>query len=292
MQTKTKMSESGVTRIDMGLASGGDGIAVEHAGRLHVIGSRPFVIGRSTNSDLVIDHAAVSRRHARIVRVRDGYLIEDLGSRNGVCLDGHAVNRCASIIPGVVITLGDVSVVVRTARRSAGRVPALYDEPEDVTEVTHGQDTSPVDGLLLFMTAVDEALLKGETRAAERAFARHLGRSAERAAQCGELDPGVAQTVALLSLRLGEATSSSAWLDFVVRLYSATATVVPLTVVNAMQALARKLGGVDRSALRQYAGILEERADELTIEERCVLDRLAALAASRFVNYQRSRAAG
>jgi hypothetical protein len=146
--------------------------------------------------------------------------------------------------------------------------------------------------LLLFMTSVDEALLKGETRQAERAFARHLGRAAERAAQSGRLDPGVAQTVALLSLRLGEATSSSAWLDFVVRLYSATATVVPLTVVNAMQALARKLGGVDRSALRQYASSLEERAQELTIEERCVLDRLAALAASRFVNYPRSRAAG
>ena len=105
------------------------------------------------------------------------------------------------------------------------------------------------------------------------------------------LEPGVAQTIALLSLRLGEATSSSAWLDFVVRLYSGTATVVPLTVVNAMQALARKLGGVDRSALRQYAAILEERAGALTIEERCVLDRLAALATSSF-SYGPSRAAG
>ena len=102
----------------------------------------------------------------------------------------------------------------------------------------------------------------------------------------------MAQTVALLSLRLGEATSSSAWLDFVVRLYSAMAVVVPLTVVNAMQALARKLGGVDRSALRQYAATLEERSGELTIEERCVLDRLAALAASSFNVYVSSRAAG
>lgn len=290
MHTKKKTSESGVNRIDMGLASGGDGIAIEHAGRLHVIGTRPFVIGRSPTSDLVIDHAAVSRRHARIVRVKDGYLIEDLESRNGVCIDARAVEKAAPIIPGMVLTFGDVSVVVRTARRSVSHAPSLTDGADDAAEGRRREDTSPADGLLLFMTSVDEALLKGETRHAERAFARHLGRAAERAAQRGKLDPGVAQTVALLSLRLGEATSSSAWLDFVVRLYSATATVVPLTVVNAMQALARKLGGVDRSALRQYASSLEERAGELTMEERCVLDRLAALAASRF--NPRSRAAG
>jgi pSer/pThr/pTyr-binding forkhead associated (FHA) protein len=291
MHDKKQMSQSGVTRIDIGLASGGDGIAIEHAGRLHVIGERPFVIGRSPNSDLVVDHAAVSRRHARIARGRDGYWIEDLGSRNGVCIDAQQVRGSARLLPGMVLTLGDVSLVVRTSRRSTSVRPVPVDD-WSLFDGSRDEDTSPADRLLLFMTAVDAALLMGETREAERAFARYLGRPAELAAQRGQLESGVAQTIALLSLRLGEATSSSAWLDFVVRLYSGTATVVPLTVVNAMQALARKLGGVDRSALRQYAAILEERAEELTIEERCVLDRLAALATSSFSYGRRSRAAG
>jgi hypothetical protein len=291
MKDQNKLKQSGVTRLDPGLAKGGDGIAIEHGGRLYVVGARPFVIGRATDSDLMIDHAAVSRRHARVARGKDGYLIEDLESRNGVCVDGTPVRGAALIFPGVVLTFGDVSVVVRSARRSNAAPVRIATDPEMAKRPTRrDDDTSPVDGLLLFMTAVDESLLKGETRDAERAFARHLARPAERAAQRGRLDPGVAQTVALLSLRVGEATSSSAWLDFVVRLYSETASVVPLTVVNAMQALARKLGGVDRSALRQYAAILEERMPELTIEERCVLDRLAALAASHFSD--RSRAAG
>jgi hypothetical protein len=290
MHDKKPMSQSGVTRVDIGLAGGGDGIAIEHAGKLHVIGARPFVIGRSPNSDLIVDHAAVSRRHARIVRGRDGYWIEDLESRNGVCIDAQAVHGSARLIPGMVVTLGDVSIVVRTARRSMSPPPASVDDLGFV-DALREEDTSPVDRLLLFMTAVDAALIKGETREAERVFARHIARPAELAAQRGLLAPGVAQTIGLLSLRLGEATSSSAWFDFVVRLYCATGTVVPLTVVNAMQALARKLGGVDRSALRQYASTLEERAGELTIEERCVLDRLAALATSSF-SYGRSRAAG
>ncbi len=290
MHDKKRMSESGVTRIDIGLASGGDGIAIEYAGRTHVIGERPFVIGRSPTADLVIEHAAVSRQHVRIARGHDGYWLEDLDSRNGVCVDAQLGRGGARLIPGMVLTLGDVTLVVRTARRRESARPVVVSE-HDFVDGLRDEDTSPADRLLLFMTAVDAALLKGETRDAERAFARHLGRPAELAAQRGLLEPGVAQTIALLSLRLGEATSSSAWLDFVVRLYSGTATVVPLTVVNAMQALARKLGGVDRSALRQYAAILEERAEALTMEERCVLDRLAALATSSF-RYGPSRAAG
>jgi pSer/pThr/pTyr-binding forkhead associated (FHA) protein len=284
------MQQSGVTRLDPQLASGGEGLAVEYGGRLHVIGSRPFTIGRSPNADLVIDHPAVSRLHARLARGKDGHLVEDLESRNGVRIDGLPVRGAAAIYPGVVLTLGDVSMVVRSARRRNEAVRSVQTERDLGGRELREDDTSPVDGLLLFMTSVDESLLKGETRDAERSFARYLGHPAERAAQRGKLDAGVAQTVALLSLRLGEATASSAWLDFVVRLYSAMGSVIPLTVVNAMQALARKLGGVDRSALRQYAAALEERLGELTIEERCVLDRLLALTTSRFTD--RPRAAG
>jgi pSer/pThr/pTyr-binding forkhead associated (FHA) protein len=241
----------GGSGIGTDLAASGDGIAIEHGGRLYPVGSRPVTLGRSPTADIVIDHGAVSRHHARIFRDATGFFVEDLQSRNGVCIDAHRVSGRAAIHPGVVITLGDVSVVVREARRRTSGMTAPAGRADDWGRSVKDGDTSPVDGLLLFMTAVDEALLKGETRDAESAFARHLGRPAERAAARGRLEPGVAQTVALLSLRVGEATSSSAWLDFVVRLYSATAMVIPLTVVNAMQALARKLGGVDRGAIRQ-----------------------------------------
>ena len=169
-------------------------------------------------------------------------------------------------MPSWCRTLGDVSVVVRQPRRRASYLLDPATRAATWERALREEDTSPVDGLLLFMTAVDEALLKGETRDAEFAFAQHLGRPAERAAQRGKLDAGVAQTVALLALRVGEATASSAWLDFVVRLYSETSAVIPLTVVNAMQALARKLGGVDRGALRQYTAHFELRAGELSHE--------------------------
>ncbi len=282
IQSSKSPKRGGTSRLDTAPARGSDGIAIEHGGHLYPVGSRPVTLGRSPTADVVVDHTSVSRHHARVFRGKEGFEVEDLKSRNGVRVDARPVRRTAPIRPGVVLTLGDVSVVVREVRRRT--VASLHVGVRDTTwaRASNDEDTSPVDGLLLFMTAVDEALLKGETRDAECAFALHLGRPAERAAQRGKLDPGVAQTLALLSLRVGEATASSVWLDFVVRLYSATELVIPLIVVGAMQALARKLGGVDRGALRQYAASVEARFDELTHEDRCALDRLAALAASSF----------
>lgn len=52
-----------------------------------------FVIGRDEGSDLRVDDARVSRRHARIFADDGIWHIEDLGSRNGTRLDGRLVSR-------------------------------------------------------------------------------------------------------------------------------------------------------------------------------------------------------
>jgi pSer/pThr/pTyr-binding forkhead associated (FHA) protein len=47
-----------------------------------------FIIGRGADSDLAIQDRQVSRYHARISRTKEGYVIEDLGSKNGTHLNG------------------------------------------------------------------------------------------------------------------------------------------------------------------------------------------------------------
>src|SRR5215208_6968520 len=55
-----------------------------------------IIIGRDeSSSDLAISSVAVSRRHARMIREGDGYVVEDLGSSNGTFLNGQKViGRC------------------------------------------------------------------------------------------------------------------------------------------------------------------------------------------------------
>ena len=71
-----------------------------------------YVIGRDPEADIVIDNDDVSRRHARLV-VSDGMLyVEDLGSRNGVLLDGQPVTEPHECRPGQRIQLGKATLFI------------------------------------------------------------------------------------------------------------------------------------------------------------------------------------
>jgi hypothetical protein len=56
-------------------------------------GPGPWTIGRSQENDIVIPDPNVSRRHARLSRADNGYIVEDLGSTNGTLLDGAPIDR-------------------------------------------------------------------------------------------------------------------------------------------------------------------------------------------------------
>ena len=76
-------------------------------------------IGRSDENQIRIQGEGVSRRHALIVAERNGFRIEDLGSQNGVLVNGKPMQR-GMLSPGDVITLGVVKLRFEqpgTARR-------------------------------------------------------------------------------------------------------------------------------------------------------------------------------
>ena len=53
------------------------------------------VIGRSNDADVTLLDRLTSRRHAQIVKVGEGYSIEDLQSRHGTYVNGEKVDRCS-----------------------------------------------------------------------------------------------------------------------------------------------------------------------------------------------------
>ncbi len=64
-----------------------------------------FVIGRARECDLVLDDPNVSRRHAELRRKGATWSVHDLGSTNGIKLNGRRTQR-GSLSPGDEITLG------------------------------------------------------------------------------------------------------------------------------------------------------------------------------------------
>lgn len=72
-------------------------------------GDGPWTIGRHPDSDLVIDHLTVSRRHAELRWTPEGYVVNDLDSRNGCLANGVRVSA-ALLRPGDELVLGQVRV--------------------------------------------------------------------------------------------------------------------------------------------------------------------------------------
>ncbi len=68
------------------------------------------VIGRSSGCDVVLGNPDVSRQHARIsFNPQDGWIIEDLGSTNGVVVNGGRVEGSLRLASGDRIALGPVT---------------------------------------------------------------------------------------------------------------------------------------------------------------------------------------
>lgn len=59
-----------------------------------------WTIGRSASSDVVLRDPVVSRRHAQISVRAQRCIVRDLGSTNGLWLNGRKVNRTARLRPG------------------------------------------------------------------------------------------------------------------------------------------------------------------------------------------------
>jgi hypothetical protein len=51
-------------------------------------------IGRLDDNDICIPHGTVSRHHARIEMSEDGFTIYDMGSENGILINGERVTEC------------------------------------------------------------------------------------------------------------------------------------------------------------------------------------------------------
>jgi hypothetical protein len=84
---------------------------VEVGGHLVAIPPAGAVIGRSPDADIVIAANEVSRHHAQIVPDRDGWVLSDLGSTNGVLLNGRPLGVPTQLSAGDVIGLGSVELI-------------------------------------------------------------------------------------------------------------------------------------------------------------------------------------
>ncbi len=92
-------------------------LVLDEGGSYPLEGRGPWSIGRSEENEIVVQDPNVSRRHARLLRSENGFLVEDLGSTNGTLLDGAPIDR-ERIENGDELTFGGIAA--RFVRRMDG----------------------------------------------------------------------------------------------------------------------------------------------------------------------------
>jgi hypothetical protein len=76
-------------------------------GKVFPLEKSEIYIGRDITNDIVINDVEVSRKHARLTLQSGGFVLEDLGSTNGVFVNGQRITRPVMLRGGESIMLGE-----------------------------------------------------------------------------------------------------------------------------------------------------------------------------------------
>lgn len=256
---------------------------VEHNGRSISLASGKVVIGRSTGAQLVLDDALVSRRHAQLV-LDDEYLaVEDLGSVNGVFVNGERVNGSRVLFPGDRVVIGQQELVVgidATSERataggrfSADTLVGLDAAPAD----SDSESTHQGDALDLLGGVADKVLALGRGDEAEKMLGSYLRNLLAGTRSGRRPPPAVAERAVEYAVKIAAATGKGEWVDYAVELFTALQRPLPASVVDQLFTVLRNVRGVNLHTLRTYVAVLREVSPRFGPTDRFLAQRIEGL---------------
>ncbi|HMJ14866.1 MAG TPA: FHA domain-containing protein [Polyangiaceae bacterium] len=251
------------------------------------LGIGTYLIGRTPLAHLHIPDDSVSRKHAEIIVNQQGVRLRDLGSANGVRLNGRRVTE-EELRAGDRIHVGqhEIEVVAQTTRREAQssseaaprltvKQPARRVSDQESSDEGDSFRTQRTDALEMLAPAAETALSGGRPAMAERMLSSLL-KGALKRAQLGErLPPERCSALASLALRLALALKKPDWIEFVFDLYASSKIECSSSLLTELDHAVREVPGVSKSAIRAYANVL--RAQPPKSSARALVPTIEAL---------------
>ncbi|MGZ3440621.1 MAG: sigma 54-interacting transcriptional regulator [Polyangia bacterium] len=159
------------------------------------LGATSVIIGSDADCQLVLHDRTVSSRHAEVRIERNGYVVRDLGSKNGTLLGGFRIER-APLADRMRLRLGKSELVVRALGGTAEIPLARAGEIDRL--VAHSVKMRALVAALERLAASDvTVLIEGETGAGKEVAAQALHALGPRASgpfvvfDCGSIAPNL-----------------------------------------------------------------------------------------------------
>jgi hypothetical protein len=225
------------------------------------------LIGRSEECEVTIEDPLVSRQHARIVIDGDNLTLEDLGSRNGVRLNGKQIKASASLKPGDRVRVGTQEFVVcrveaEQSRRakttgvlrlcaqcklpyaremlSCPNCGATEQTDEETLSGSFGATSQHSWSVQLLIEALEKAESLERRADAERILRRATTLLEERVASGGTLHPEQVVPLARAATRMCATTGDPSWGSWVASFYARAAIFPPASVSDELLRLAAR----------------------------------------------------
>jgi hypothetical protein len=244
----------------------------------------------------------VSRKHAIFEVGPSIVIVDDLGSRNGVIVNGHRIDGKVQLNVGDRILIGSQELTLLAAREgafgSAGGGPG-GSGPGGVGKMTLPKmkvstpssgfppvqiETDPepsmvrrADQFKLLSGVAEKALAMGKAGEAERLLASALADVIEATRAGRPLPPTLVDQAAKFSAKLATATGKGGWADYVIELYAAQKRPCPAHVIDELYNAMRKVTAVDLNRLRGYVAMLRQNLPRYGPAERFLFQRLEGL---------------
>jgi uncharacterized membrane protein YgcG len=265
------------------------------------------VIGRSLDCNLTIEDPLVSRQHARIFVDDEGGTVEDMGSRNGVRVNGHAIRGSTALRDGDRVRIGTQDFVFcrvdpagKAHSKTTGvlrlcancRLPypremaacpnceATEQTDEETLSGSFGAQNQTAWSVQLLVEALERALSLGRVGDAERIVRRATAQVEELVAAGGAIDTKTLSGLAAQAAATTLATNDPTWVLWALEIYRRTDRVPPLEVIERVGEAAADHRGVVRGALHSLLTHLDGKARSAKTGEMEALTRLERMRAT------------
>jgi pSer/pThr/pTyr-binding forkhead associated (FHA) protein len=219
-----------------------------------------FVIGRAASCQLSLDDPLVSRHHAQLTVEGECVMVEDLGSRNGVKVNGELVSGRYTVHDKDLIVIGGQEMKYLARKENMGD-----------TLIQPATQRVPTFGLLGILA--DKALALGKPDEAERLLVELLEQVLGDLEAGREVKSDLFDRATEYAMKLASATGNGRWVEYVFRAYGSVRRPCPAGIVDELYSLVRRIERLNLGTLRTYIEVLRESSGTLGPNERFLVNR-------------------
>jgi hypothetical protein len=239
---------------------------LKYQGRELFLASGRYVIGRAPNSDIVMRTRLASRQHARLIVSADIVTIEDMGSANGVRVNGNRIQETCTLSVGDRIAIGGEEFEFRdfSFNPELARPPPEQDTWRESMKPGASIETGPAgsdstvqhDGFELAGSMAQRALASHRLHDAVDILRYRLARVLDSVKRGQAVPLRIRDAAIDYGCKLAIATHDGKWIEYVLELLIAQSLPCPESHTDALRQSVESVTSMNGELLERYARTL------------------------------------